>query len=515
MKLNLKKIICVGILCTNMLKADNYYKVNTNKMSQSNSKKCNLFGKTFFSFRPQDSNVARRMVGVIDKLSQDCNECSPNQINIGLQYTETFKSKKLAEYFSFTGNKKMSYGPTCNDFDIYGINLGTTAIGNVNLNPKIKNVIVDVDMCNSWDKCIDGLWSRLTLPFVYTRNELNMKECCNEKGKRIFPKNLVTVGIDNDTKVPFKNLVESFDLPKKFGSAPILGFGRIFEKRHDAQIAGIHLELGYDFYKYENNFFGVGLHFVIPTGTKPDAQFLFEPVCGAQNHGQIGATIHAGYSFWQSCTGDQNLSIYFDSIITHLFASKQRRLFGLKVNGHSSPGSSYLLLKEFDANGEVISLARAANLLALESKIKSNIMSDLALMIQYNFCNLISGLGWNFWSRSKEIITDSYCNPFEKNKKYAIKGNTLANNNFTESNSTIGTCSAIETDSVFLTFEDIDSSLALNPNTFSNKIFGFIGYNWKNYKSMPYVLFQTEIEVGHKNTAANQWSLLLKLGISF
>jgi hypothetical protein len=501
MKLNLKSFICAGMIFANMLNADN----NNH----------NQFGKTFFSVRPQDSNVARRMVGAIDKLSKTYVDECYTQINLGLQYCQSFKSKKLASFFSFTGNKEMSYGPTCNEFDIYGINLGTTATGAICLNPLMKNFIVDVDICSNWDAIACGLWTRFNMPFVYTRTELNLHEECNEFNAKPFAKNLVTLDNFQGIAVPFLNLKNAFDISRAFGSAPRLDFGRIVEKRHDAQIAGLHFEIGYDFYKCENDFLGAGLHFVAPTGTTPDAQFLFEPVCGANHSGQIGGTIHAGYTLWENCDGNQNLAIYFDSIITHLFASKQKRLFGLYINKHSSAGSSYLLLKQFDANGEIIGLARAANLLAIESKIKANVMADLALMLQYNICNYSAGLGWNFWSRSKEIITDGYCNPFNGNDKYAIKGNTLANNNTTESKSTIGTCSAPESDPVYLTKNDIDSSIALSPTVFSNKIFGFVEYNWENCKGTPFVLIQGEVEIGNKNTALDQWALMLKLGMSF
>ncbi|MDR3646622.1 MAG: hypothetical protein P4L22_03710 [Candidatus Babeliales bacterium] len=517
MKLNLRTVFCISMLFANILNATSCCSTQNNKSLQTVcAKKGNIFGKTFFSYRPQDSNVARRMVGVIDKMSKTYDD-GYSLVSLGLQYQETFKRNKLAEFFAFNKNKSMSYGPTCNEFDIYGINLGTTATGAICLNPVIKNVIVDVDMCNNWDFFICGLWSRFTLPFVYSRNELNLKEACRDFKipPEPFEKNLVTVDGFTGKAVPFINLRNAFDITRPFGSAPALDFGKITEKRHDAQIAGLHLELGYDFYKTEDCFVGAGLHFVAPTGTKPEVQFLFEAVCGANKSGQVGGTFHAGYTMWQSCSGDQSLALYFDSIVTHLFASKQRRLFGLFIDGKTSAGSSYLLLKKFDASGAIIGLERAANLLAIESKIKANVMADIALMLQYDTCNVSTGLGWNYWSRSCEIITDDYCNPFKGNDKYGIKGNSLSDNNSTESKSTIGTCSAIETNPVFLTNKDIDSSLALNPSTFSNKIFGFVGYNWNSCKTVPYVLLQAEVEIGNKNTAADQWSLLLKTGISF
>ncbi len=393
MKLIFKNYIYIGLIFANILSTTNNASNCCQKekivVSEKHCKdKCgNLFGKTFFSYRPQDSNVATRMVGIIDKSHKSNETTNYSIINLGLQYSQNYNSQKLAKFFSFTGNKQQSYGPTCNDFDIYGINFGTTSTGLIRINPVLKNFIVDVDIYNNWDECFCGLWTRFNIPFVYTRRDYNLTNCINQKGSTTFPTNLVTVGIDDGTKVPFTNLKNAFEIPIRFGSAPKLEFGQVHEKKHDAQIAGLHFEIGYDFLTSEELFFGAGLHFVAPTGTRPDAKYLFEPVCGANHCPQIGGTIRAGYRLWESCNANQSLSVYFDSVITHLFAAKQHRLFGLHINGHSSPGSSYLLLKKFDQNDNVIGLERAANLLACETKIKANVMADLALMFQYNVCN--------------------------------------------------------------------------------------------------------------------------------
>jgi len=151
-------------------------------------------------------------------------------------------------------------------------------------------------------------------------------------------------------------------------------------------------------------------------------------------------------------------------------------------------------------------------------------MADLALMLQYDKCNWSTALGWNFWLRTKEKLSGNLCsNPFSGSDfRYAIKGSTLANNLETQSTATIGNCGVTDPSSlllpptpVFLTAADVDVCPALNSRTFSNKVFGFLSYNWKDCEYSPYVLLEGEVEFGNSNKAVDQWGVMLKGGVQF
>jgi hypothetical protein len=62
---------------------------------------------------------------------------------------------------------------------------------------------------------------------------------------------------------------------------------------------------------------------------------------------------------------------------------------------------------------------------------------------------------------------------------------------------------------------DIDPTYALNPRAISNKLFGFIAYNWKNCKIEPFLSLGGEVEWGSHNSAANQWGIIFKGGLAF
>jgi hypothetical protein len=504
------------------------------------------YGKTFFSYRPQDSNVARRMVGVIDRTHPYGKDEFFGEVSVALQYQQTFKTNRnnnggdngnLAGLLSFNKNGgPISYGPTCGAFDVYGVNFGTTGTNGIAsatsgvtgagygvcLNPKIQNFIAEFDVVTGWDEFVCGLWTRLTLPVVWTKWTVNASESTGgTPATGDYPTNAVTCGVDAGTPVAFAGLLDAWSTLGQFGSVPqgqygLLGAGNC--NRSETALAGLHFEVGYDFWRCERGFLGVGIHAVAPTGTKPNARLFFEPVAGANHSWQLGGTIQAGYNLWENCDGNQNLAIYFDSIITHLFGAKQRRLFGITGAG---AGSEYLLLKKFNADGTELAsdcIARASDLLAIESKIKADVMVDLALMLQYNKCNYMSGLGWNFWLRTKEKVSNICNNPFAGSEfKYAIKGSsTVASDDLnTQSTATIGGCGTDDATQTFLTATDVDPCPALSSKAFSNKIFGFVGHNWKDCEWMPYLLVEGEVEFGHENKAANQWGVMLKGGISF
>jgi hypothetical protein len=526
--------------CASSCDSNNGCAPTTTDCAQSCPDSCgDVYGKTFFSARPQDSNVARRMVGVIDKTHPYDKDEFFGTVSLALQYQQTFHNKKLGSFLA-TPDSVLTYGPTCGEFEIYGLNFGTTATngianssaslagasttGNgVCVQPKIKNFIAEFDVLTGWDEFVCGLWTRLTLPVVHTKYDFQFIESVGGVAATgDYPLNSVVCGTDPGTAVVFPNLTAAVQNLGAFGSVPAGRYGKVAScgKRSLTALAGLHFEVGYDFYRCERSFFGLGLHVVAPTGTKPSAVLSFEPIAGANHSWQLGATIQAGHQLWQNCDGNQSLAVYFDSIITHLFAAKQRRLFGLKVAGVPSPGAEYMLLKRFNADGTALAadcLERASNLLALESKIKADAMVDLALMLQYDKCNWSTAIGYNFWLRTKEKINGNLCsNPFSGSEfRYAIKGDALANNTDTQSTATIGKCGVTDATPVFLTAADVDVCAALNPRAFSNKVFGFVGYNWKDCEWMPYLLVEGEAEFGHNNTAVDQWGVMLKGGISF
>jgi len=319
----------------------------------SNCEKGDVYGKTFFALRPQDSNEAFKMMATEDKIHLFGKEEFYGMVSLGINYGRTFKSRDLAHYFSFVeGQTSMTYGDACDgSFDIYGLNFGTTASGTICLEPKIQNILVQPDFFVGLDELICGLWARIILPINWTRWEFNVKDTFapSGEGSSTYPAGQVLLaGSASSDTVVYNNLRAGWINDQPFGDVPKLSFGKLAcDKTTDTQVAGLHFDLGYDWVRKEKGHFATSVHFVAPTGTRPEGRFLFEAVSGACHMWQLGGTVNAGYQLWENCDGDQRFSAYFDATVTHLFSSKQRRVLGLKTpDGDPNPGASWMLLKK-------------------------------------------------------------------------------------------------------------------------------------------------------------------------
>lgn len=483
-----------------------------------NKSGCNVFGKTYYAYRPQDSNTARKMMGVEDKIHLFGKEEFYGVASVALEYQQTFNANDLAKWFSFTGNPTMSYGNECDgSFDIYGLNFGTTGSGVICFDPRIKNLIADFDFFIGLDSLFCGLWARVGLPVVYTNWNLKLQD--NNKG--VGGETATLIANEDDSLAIYNlypDLRSSFAGNKTTGNTaneafPVLTCGKICGKRSTTQLANVKLDLGYDFIRRECGHLALSLHADIATTSRPCANYLFNAVVGTPNN-RLGATLNAGYELWRGCEGDRSLAVYLDATLVHLFKARQGRLLGLVKNG---AGSSYLLLKKFDTAGSFVDFERAANVLCCDVKVGVDAMFDGALMFQYDWCDYSFGLGYNLWLRSREKARSICCDLAENT--YGVAGNrlfTAAQINQTQSQATIGDCGTdVDATTVFIKPTDINVCPALHPRAFSNKVFSFLGYNWRDCEWQPYALIGAEVEFGNNNKAVDQWGVILKGGISF
>ena len=506
---------------------------STDSTNNNCKQQCNVSGyvngtRTHFSLRGQEINSVSRLTATTSKQHRCDVPRFNGTVDGTFRVSKTLNGKNIARYLF--GKNELTYGNECDGtFDIYSVNFGTTASGKVKFCPEIKNFIGDINIWLGMDEFLCGLWAMIDVPITYTRWTLGMQDTNTFNPLSInaeFAPDLVST---TTVLVPYPNLKSAWADDRPFGDAPRMACGRICGRQSNTGISGIRFDLGYDIIRNPSNYFGISALFITPTGNRPSDEFLFNAVSGSQFMWQAGVGLVAGYRLWNSCDDNQNLSIYFDGTITHLFKAKQARLFALKKkDGTPNPLSSFLLLKHFDPNtGAFIKLQRAVNVLCCETRINARIQTDLSLMLQYDLNHFSSGLGWNFWLRDTERVhknsttnnnNGSTCNDNDcviPANTYGIKGSTLVTDTDTMSNATIGNCGAVDATTVFLTTADIDKCSVLNPRAFSNKIFAWVGYNWSKENWQPYVAFETGFEFGNQNKAADQWEIMFKGGVAY
>jgi hypothetical protein len=525
-----------------------------------------LYGKTFFSFRPQDSDSSRRILtwfnaDYVPKVhSTQDDTCSWPKTGgyqkmrymfaISPQYTRSFDPNDIAQWFFFNGCDEMTVGIP-NEYETFdidgsqiGLSLGTSydietdslfltpgKIGSVWAKPFVENYIIDLDFWYDLSSWHDNLWSRLECPIVYMKT--NMMMCATGRGNQAedYPNGLFSLDstpdeldniICNTTPVPYSSILCALEGNQGWGAVEPLQAGKFpMHALSKWGVAGLHFDLGYDIYKTAPWYCAGSLHVVFPTGTRPKGTYVFEPVIGANKSWQIGATFIANYV--RECEhGD--CGIYLYAVGTHLFKSSQQRVFSLKANG---PGSQLLLLKQFNSIGsELVSAPREANIFCGKAKIGASLMFDGSVMFQYSHKSFVMDLGYNLWVRTKERRSKEVCFREYADNGYGIKGSEpmeiisttggdyaplICNSDFsTDSTATIVSSGATDAQPVFIQPDDVNYGSALAPTCISNKIFAAAGY-----KSNWFVLLSGEAEFGTNNAAITQYGVMLKVGVEF
>lgn len=511
------------------------------------------YGKTFYSFRPQDSDSSRRILGWFNAdhrvalLKPDINSV----LTISPQYTRSFNPNDIAQWFFFNGRNSMTVGIP-NEYESFtidgsqiGLSLGTNfdayndtlslvsgKIGSVWAKPLVENYIIDVDYWYDLSAWHDSLWSRIEFPIVYMKT--NMRMYASGKGVQTedYPSGLFSLEhtivdaygdeICNATPVPYNSMLCALNGNQGWGAVEPLKSGK-FPVREQTKwgAAGLHFDLGYDIIDIMPYYIAGSIHLVCPTGTRPKGTYIFEPVIGANKSWQIGATAIARYLHEYERS---QLGVYIYAVGTHLFKASQDRVFSLQRNG---PGSQLLLLKQFtpDQSG-LVNAERAANVFCGRTKIGSAFMLDVSLMVQWSKDTLVADIGYNFWVRTKENRSKRVQFRGFYENRFGVKGDTpmefnaevgclsapvqCLNDTATERCARICGPAQEDDNSIFIGPCDINYGSALQPTSISNKIFGAVGY-----KSSWFILLSGEAEFGINNAAISQWGIMLKIGKDF
>jgi hypothetical protein len=501
-------------------------------LSNSMSYAVDIQGKSFFSQRSQGVNWARWMAGQAHHLYLPDTECINGTLTIIPEYTQTFRSKKIAEYLFFNGTDTMTFGPakTLADgtpnpdpnaakTDIFARNffLNDDFQGTVVARPKVENFILDLNFYLGLDEWVQGLYLRVDVPINWTRWDLRLNETITTTGTTIAAGIL---GNGAAAPSPLKSIIEAWKGETVGGiTFPALKdpmkFARVNGRHSKTSVADITFILGYNFWLTECSHFGLNFVVVAPTGTRPKGEFFFEPVVGNGKHVAVGGGVSGHYEFWNNGC-EQTFGVYLEGSVYHLFRAKQHRTFDLTKNGI---GSRYLLFKKFSGVTPLVSLNEVVfgpNVTTVECKVKNDVQGDAALMFDYQNCGFTFDIGYNIWGRTKDKITITGEIPVNT---FGVQGQTPSASTATQSLTTInGTFAPAfpPGDSVTVTTDDLNPESAEHPGAVSHKIFAHFGYTWETCEYLPFLGIGGEVEFdGKDGRALNQWGIWIVGGFTF
>ncbi len=272
----------------------------------------------------------------------------------------------------------------------------------------------------------------------------------------------------------------------------------------------IQLKIGYDFYKAEDEHACVYAVGTIPTGNRPQSDFVFEPLVGTK-HGSIGVGFNGDYDY--SRWDESSIAFLVDVKYRYVFGAWERRSFDLCGNGD---WSRYLLVS---TAAEPLNSMPGINLFTLPVNVKPGNTLDVWLALHYQRCNFSAEIGYDLWWRQAEKIDIRCC----ITPGFGIQTLNVCSSSVTSSSSaticqtTPGAGSnATVSDPTFvaLTTSMLNLNSGAHPTALSNTLYADLGYAIE--RTCYSLLFGVgaSYEVASKN-ALSQWALWYTQGISF
>jgi hypothetical protein len=525
--------------------------------------------------RSQGTNTARELAGWEEFIHQYGVGDYYLTTGHALGYYHSFRPERIArELFGerilrFAGSRVPNRGRCELLADNFG--LADTLRGFVTIDPVIENLIFDNQFFIGLDPLCCGLYVRIHMPIVYTRWNLNLSQKIESETFQLFP-----AGYMADESVDASSdIIKALRGQNTFGDMQTpWSFGQIKNgSRTKAGLADIDLILGYDFKQTDTSHIGIYGQAAFPTGSRLNAQELFQPLVGNAHHLEIGFGL-SGHIILLESDAHNNLAFYLEGNLVHMLRNTQIRSFDFCRNG---PLSRYLLLKELTEEGGQLtyagSLINAINFATRSVSVSIPAKGDLSAKLAIRTPHVIADIGYNFYGRTSEKV---YFQDYSDERIYAIKGTEgIAGLEYTtegmqfgsfvkdlplnssQSQATIrtpgltdnaqlastssssdivvsafsrqeGSLEGPDVQRAFIsapprvvTVNDLHKASGTSPSQATHKVFGYIGYNMFEFDwcANPYLGIGGEVEFDaltfEDRSSLNQWSVWLKGGFEF
>jgi len=300
--------------------------------------------KTFFKYNPVGQNLVFQnsmSSFFINKMKTNKHIFNNFFIGCSVFYEESTSSNDLARYF-FPNNKTElvikghnatgTVGGVPGDRDVFAEWLGIPSTNDltdsdehrfsskIKISPSLERVGTTIYLYKTIFK---NFYFSLFFPFEEVKTNAHLQEF-DVTGER--PK-------DSDPSPASLYFEEPLNATQAFVH-PLMKYGKIDNQPHKlAGLADIKARIGYTKKFNDDSNFDLYASLVIPTGYKPKAEYLFEPIVGNANHVGIGAGFNLNLEIIE------NFSFISNVDYQYLFKNEEKRSFDLKENG---PWSRYM-----------------------------------------------------------------------------------------------------------------------------------------------------------------------------
>jgi hypothetical protein len=360
-----------------------------------------------------------------------------------------------------------------------------------------------------------GFWFNISFPLMWVKNKLHFCEVITNPGGSGTPE--VPTGYVGSIRAALQGCTVFGNKQFRFGKlAPCGGKSKV-------GVADVQVTLGCMRVQHENCFLQYFFGATFPTGNKPDACLIFEPIVGNNRHFGIYGGTHSGFSFAHNEKGEIWLySMFYGQF---LFPNTQTRSFDLI----GKPWSRYIWMYP-NSNAVAFSdISPGINFLTFPVKVHPIFSGSATITTAYYRSCYTLQAGYRFLGKSNEQI--KFAGGF--NPSFGIAGldfddvsNTGAGKNGkgnTQTQAAINLfADALNDETVdglpaFIPVrtDQIDLESGAHPCIITHTVFATMGFMHDICGTTIYNTLGGSYEFSGDNAVLNRWMVWASAGLSF
>ncbi len=365
-----------------------------------------------------------------------------------------------------------------------------------------------------------GFYTSVSFPIERVKNNLRFQENIIRDGGGASP--------SRDSGTAVANMTEAFQQEE-------WAFGKIsMFSQSKTGVADMEWKLGYEWIQEEPFHLESYLGMLIPTGNKPDGQFLFEPIVGHGRHWGIMLGNSLGIEIWSDEAKDRSFRMEYAGHTQYLFRNTQCRSIDLVCK----PWSRYIEVYRSEdeaTSASTFTAPRSAdfatpgiNVLTVPLKVRPGFSHNMTTAAQFRSSNWRIEGGYNLYCRQSECV--KLACPWQEgpavkyfsgsgvtNPVRDITGNARLEN--ITVNAQPGTGNRLSLGDYkynVIKEKDLDLVSATSPTVITHTIYLAGGYTFEDYDYPTFLNAGGSYEFNKSNNAGvERWTIWAKAGLSF
>jgi hypothetical protein len=347
-----------------------------------------------------------------------------------------------------------------------------------------------------------GYWFDVTVPVVQVKQRMNLCETIINQGQPLngSPRSMVQAFVNPDFK-----------------------FGKICPgELKQTAVSDIEIRIGRDGARGNHCHYTGFIGIVVPTGNKPTAQWMFEPIVGRAGHFGIEWGSYAGYEFYHS--EDFSIQANCDINNTWLFAADEVRSFDLV----DKQWSRYIRVFT-DVTATTSTPGINVFTKCMEIRPKGTWQVNSSFLMKYG--KFEAEAGFNLYVRQSEAgkLTQPWTSnaaiagtlggsPGVPARSMSLASMRMWDNGLVQDDADQSLLATNPANNTLLYRPirgcDLNLQSALHPACVAQTVYATVGYNNEVATHPAFASLGTSYQFSHNNAAMNRWTIWGKFGFS-